>query len=317
MGIDGILRKFHIMCLQFSSNPSNSGDGAHILPGMESDSPETDLIRRRLLRTLGLSTLAITVPLLAPKYSWAAPLGHNPKTGMAPMAPVGPPRLLMIDPGHGGRDPGAIGKSGTYEKDVVLDICRELADQISRVPGVQAKLTRDTDEFIPLSERVRIAQEAHGDFLVSIHADSAPESSARGLSCYTLSKKASDDFSQALEKKENLADFMGGLKVPSSDPAVTDILMELAARHTKTASLKARQELVKGVKGDWTLLENPMRSANFAVLRAPDIPSMLIETGFLSNPQDEQILASRQNRQHIAKLLGREFTDILSSPPFV
>ncbi len=283
------------------------------------------LTRRNILKALGLSTLAITLPLGMTGTAFAdslpnllpvsATAGHNPKATKG--AASNGSRLLMIDPGHGGRDPGAIGKSGTYEKDVVLDISRQLADALSRISGVQAKLTRDTDHFIPLEERVSIAQGAKCDFFLSIHADSAPTQNARGLSAYTLSRDASDNFAKALEKKENLADLVGGLQVKNDDPEVTDILMELAARHTKTAALKAKQEVVKGLNGDWKLLENPMRSANFAVLRAPDLPSMLIETGFLSNAQDEQILQSRANRQKIAKLLAGEFGKILNAAPFV
>ena len=293
--------------------------------------PDCRMTRRHLLKALGLSTLAITVPLgmtggligtamaeslpSANLLPVAAAAGPNPKTAKV-AAPPGS-RLLMIDPGHGGRDPGAIGRSGTYEKDVVLDISRQLADALSKIPGVQARLTRDVDKFIPLEERVTIAQGAKCDFFLSIHADSAPTSAARGLSAYTLSRNASDNFAKALEKKENLADLIGGVQVKNDDPEVTDILMDLAARHTKTAALKARQEIVHGLGGDWKLLENPMRSANFAVLRAPDLPSMLIETGFLSNAQDEQILKSRANRQKIARLLAGEFGQILNAAPFV
>jgi N-acetylmuramoyl-L-alanine amidase len=272
------------------------------------------LTRRHLLKTLGLSSLALTLPLGWPVSALAAaPAGRNPKTQKAAAGS----RLLMIDPGHGGRDPGCIGKSGLYEKDVVLDVSRQLAEALSGIPGVQAKLTREKDIFIPLEERVEIAQGAKADFFVSIHADSAPTSSARGLSAYTLSRNASDNFAKALEHKENLADLAGGLQIKNDDPEVADILMDLAARHTKTAALKARHDIVQGLEGDWTLLDNPMRSANFAVLRAPDMPSMLIETGFLSNAQDEKILQTKANRQKIAKLLAREFGTILNAAPFV
>lgn len=282
------------------------------------------LTRRRFLQALGLSTLSITLPATG----WAAQ-GRIPDSmlpqqtnvaGMVRGASRKPAsRLLMLDAGHGGRDPGAIGRSGTYEKDVVLDICRQLANELSKTPGLQVRLTRDVDKFIPLDERVAIAERAKCDLFVSLHADSAPDTSARGLSAYTLSTKASDDFSKALAKKENLADIIGGVKAADTDPEVASILMDLTARHTKTASLKARMELIKAIdKGQqWKLLENPMRAANFAVLRAPDVPSMLIETGFLSNEKDEQILRDKANRQKIARLLGREFASILNSAPFV
>lgn len=269
--------------------------------------PELMATRRRVLKALGLSTLAIGLPTnLWAATKAATPVSRKPSS-----------RVMMIDAGHGGRDPGAIGRSGVYEKDVVLDISRLLANELNKIPGINVKLTRDRDTFIPLRERVKIAQDARCDLFISIHADSAPDRSARGLSAYTLSEKASDDFSKAIAKQENLADLMGGVDIKDTDQQVADILMDLAARHTKTASLKAKMELVSGVGHDWPLLENPMRAANFAVLRAPDVPSMLIETGFLSNDRDEQILQDRANRQKIARLLAREFKSILNSAPFV
>jgi N-acetylmuramoyl-L-alanine amidase len=125
-----------------------------------------------------------------------------------------PPRLLMIDPGHGGRDPGAIGLTGCHEKDVTLDIALRVADALSAKPGVTVKLTRDSDIFLPLEERVRISREARADLFLSIHADSAPNREARGLSVYTLSEKASDDFAKSLAEHENEADLMGGVDLP-------------------------------------------------------------------------------------------------------
>lgn len=270
------------------------------------DSSDSALFtRRHILQALGLTSLAIAIPVdvLAATKSKKTPAAGS--------------RLLMIDPGHGGRDPGAVGRTGLYEKDVVLDVSRQLANEMNKIPGLTVKLTRDSDKFIPLNERVKIAQGAKADLFISIHADSAPDRSARGLSAYTLSKTASDNFSQAIAKQENLADLMGGIDIKDTDEQTASILMDLAARHTKTASLKAKMELVSGIGRDWPLLENPMRSANFAVLRAPDLPSMLIETGFLSNDRDETILRDRTNRKKIAVLLAREFKTILNSAPFV
>ena len=226
------------------------------------------------------------------------------------------PRLLMIDPGHGGHDPGAIGVIGTYEKDVTLDIARRMADFLSGQPGITAKLTRDEDVFLPLEERVRTGREAHADLFLSIHADSAPNSSARGLSVYTLSAKASDDFAKHLAEHENEADMMGGMDLPPADKEVTAILMDLASRQTHNTAQHARASFVESLGRNWHLLDRPMRAANFVVLRAPDVPSMLVETGFLSNPQDEQILRQPQQREKIARLMAKDLGSILNSSLF-
>jgi N-acetylmuramoyl-L-alanine amidase len=226
------------------------------------------------------------------------------------------PRLLMIDPGHGGRDPGAIGHTGTFEKDITIDIARRMAHALSGEPGITAKLTRDEDVFLPLEERVKVGREAHADLFLSIHADSAPNSLARGLSVYTLSTKASDEFAKHLADHENEADLMGGMDLPPADKEVTAILMDLAARQTRNTAQHARASFVEALGHNWHLLERPMRAANFVVLRAPDVPSMLVETGFLSNPQDEQILRQPAEREKIARLMAKDLAAILSSSLF-
>ena len=221
----------------------------------------------------------------------------------------------MLDPGHGGHDPGCIGARGTYEKNVVLDIAKEVARQVGKTKGWQVELTRDDDNFIDLKERVRIAQTAKADLFISIHADSAPNKAARGMSAYTLSEKASDEFAAAIAQQENIAGGLG-LDVSGLDEKVAGILMDLAARHTVTAALHAKQSIIQGAGKDVRLLENPMRSANFAVLKAPDIPSLLIETGFLSNPQDETLLRDAKARRNVAGILARELTAVMTAAPF-
>lgn len=226
------------------------------------------------------------------------------------------PRLIMIDPGHGGKDPGAIGKSGVQEKDVTLDIAMRMMDILAPLQEVSAKLTRSSDEFIPLPERVKIAQEARADLFMSVHADSAPNRNARGLSAYTLSEKASDEFSKALAKQENRIEAMGGVDIDQTDKDVAKILMDLTARRTRNTSQRVRHEFVRRVGKTLLLLERPMRAANFAVLRAPDVPSMLVETGFLSNPRDEASLCQPDKRQRIADIMAREMVQILNSDLF-
>jgi N-acetylmuramoyl-L-alanine amidase len=234
----------------------------------------------------------------------------------APSRKPKPPRIIMIDPGHGGKDPGAIGRSGTFEKDVTLDISRQMAEHLSLHPGIIARLTRDTDIFLPLKQRVEIAREAKADLFISVHADSAPTTAARGFSAYSLSDKATDNFARELAKRENSVDEIAGIDLKETEPDVAAILRDLTVRYTRNAALKAKKHIVRGMKGKWELLDNPMRAADFAVLRAPDIPSLLLETGFLSNPKDEALLRSEAQRQRIARLLAGQFSGLLTTPPF-
>jgi N-acetylmuramoyl-L-alanine amidase len=267
--------------------------------------------RRDLLR------FALAVPALAPFISVTVRAGAAaPQEGpRAPGKRARGPRLLMIDPGHGGRDPGAIGVHGTYEKDVVLDIAKEVTRLVSRNPGINVKLTREDDTFIDLRERMELGRRAGADLFLSIHADSAPNRKARGLSAYTLSEKASDSFAAAIAKQENFAGGLG-VDVGDLDKNVAAILVDLAARHTRTAALHAKQTIVTGAGKDIQLLDNPMRAANFAVLKAPDVPSLLIETGFLSNAQDEKLLRDPAARKRIAGILARELTRVMTASPF-
>jgi len=277
-------------------------------------SPDNNFLTRRKFLRLGLAASALAV-------NWAIPLDLLAAEAKAASFPVPghkprPPRLLMIDPGHGGRDPGAIGISGTHEKEVTLDIARNMAEALSAIPGVTVKLTRDEDIFLPLEERVRISRDAQADMFLSVHADSAPNSSARGLSVYTLSEKATDDFSKLLADHENEADLMGGMDLPAADKDVTAILFDLAARRTRNTAQHVKANFVETMGRNWRLLESPMRAANFVVLRAPDVPSMLVETGFLSNPRDEQILRDPLQRAKIARLMAKDLANILNGSLF-
>jgi len=265
------------------------------------------LSRRKFLQTSAAFSLAGCLWLKAGSIAIAAPIpSRKPKA----------PRLLMLDPGHGGRDPGAISKSGTQEKDITLDIARKMAEFLTKIPGVDVKLTRDSDVFLPLEERVRIGREARSDLFMSIHADSAPNPAARGLSVYTLSSKASDDLAKNIADQENKADLMGGLDIPSVDKEVTAILMDLAARQTRNTAQRVRANFVTSVGRNWQLLESPMRAANFAVLRAPDVPSVLVETGFLSNPKDEKLLKYPKHREKIAKIMAKSIAEIMKGSLF-
>ncbi len=221
-------------------------------------------------------------------------------------------KLVMIDAGHGGKDPGAVGQRGLNEKDVTLDIARRMAESLAGKRKLTPQLTRDADIFLPLAERVEKAQQLHADFFISIHADSTKSSETRGFSAYSLSEEASDEFAQELAKQENLADRFADLKLDQADPNVANILFDLVHRETQLASVRAKTKLVRGLERDLKLLHNPIRSANFAVLRAPDVPSILIESGFLSNADDEKQLSQPRQRQKIANLLAREIGKVMT-----
>lgn len=223
----------------------------------------------------------------------------------------------MVDPGHGGHDPGAIGQQGTLEKEVTLDVVQRMLALLNKNEGLVAKATRDRDVFLPLTDRVAAAQAVRADLLVSIHADSAPTQAARGLSAYTLSEKGTDQFARELAKRENSVDEVGGVDLKGTEPDVAAILRDLTARHTRNAALQAKKRIVRGVGKEWHLLQNPMRAANFAVLRAPDVPSLLIETGFLSSQRDEMLLRDPGHRQKIARLLAHELAALMNSNLFV
>jgi len=300
----------------------NPFDTAHWLTGLKlsgagtvAAGPQRDetshgygTMHRRLLLNLAWS-----LPTLAALEGAFAPASAAER---APVRKPGGSRLVVLDPGHGGADPGAIGRLGTLEKDVALDIALEIAQRLKTTHRIRAALTRDDDRFLPLDERVEIARRAQPDLLVSIHADSAPNGEARGLSAYTLSSKASDAFAGALANKENRADAVAGIDLKGTKPAVRAILFDLATRHTVRGSLAARQGIVRGAGRELRLLDNPMRAANFAVLRAPDVPSVLVETGFLSNPEDEKLLRTAEARRTIARVLARELAAVLARAPF-
>ncbi|MGE3622289.1 MAG: N-acetylmuramoyl-L-alanine amidase [Bdellovibrionales bacterium] len=279
-----------------------------------SETNPPQLTRRAFLR-LGLGLPMLGASLSLPLDLWAAEKTAGFVNGLPARKPRAP-RLLMIDPGHGGRDPGAIGLSGTEEKDITLDIARRMADVLAARKGTDAKLTRDGDEFLPLEERTRLCRAARADMFLSIHADSAPNKSARGLSVYTLSEKASDEFAGQLADQENKVDQICGIDLPKMDKEVTAILFDLAMRRTRNTAQHVKSNFVQSMGRKWRLLERPMRSANFVVLRAPDVPSMLVETGFLSNPQDEKILRQPAERAKIARMMAKDLAAILESPLF-
>lgn len=214
-------------------------------------------------------------------------------------------KIIMLDPGHGGVDPGTIGVSGTYEKNITLAMARDIKKAIEKNGRFKVVLTRNRDIFIRLRDRVRKAREAGADLFISIHADAIKNPKTRGLSVYTLSDKASDKEAAALARKENKADLIAGLDLSSENAEVTNILIDLAQRESMNQSAIVAKNLVKELKREVKLLRNTHRFAGFAVLKAPDLPSILVETGFLSNRQDERNLLSRKYRAKLARAVAK------------
>lgn len=208
--------------------------------------------------------------------------------------------VVILDPGHGGKDPGAVGYSGTYEKHVAYATAVELSKQLMRTGKYRVKLTRNSDKFIPLDGRVDFAQVSKADLFVSMHADALNNHSIRGASVYTLSNHASDAQSAALASVENSADKYGGPGVHVASPAVQKILASLVKLETKRESVAMAQNIVRSFQPRVGLLSNPRRYAAFVVLKSVNIPSILVEMGFMSNRNDEAALRTASYRSLVA-----------------
>ena len=208
-------------------------------------------------------------------------------------------KIIVLDPGHGGKDPGAIGYSGVYEKNITLAMAKELKVILEK-EGYKVHLTRSTDIFIPLRDRVKIARKYNADLFMSIHADSAVNRSAKGLSVYTLSETASDKEAAALAERENKADVVAGLNLLEHSKEVSDILINLAQRETMNRSSEFASFMVQEMRKSVKLRDNTHRFAGFAVLKAPDVPSVLLEMGYLSNRTEERLLKQKDYRRKLA-----------------
>ncbi len=209
--------------------------------------------------------------------------------------------VVAIDPGHGGQDPGAIGPTGKREKDVTLAVARELARQVNNTPGLRAFLTRDTDVFIPLPMRAQRARAAKADIFISIHADAAENRSATGSSVYVLSTKgASSQRARWLADKENAADLIGGVSLSRTEGTLANVLLDLAQSGNMKASEDAAGHVLGGLKRIGNNHKPNLERANFAVLRTSDMPAMLVETAFISNPDEERRLVDPAYQRRIA-----------------
>ncbi len=212
-------------------------------------------------------------------------------------------RVIVIDPGHGGADPGTIGASGVYEKHITIAMARQIKSIFEQSGRYKVVLTRDRDVFVRLRDRVNISRKAGAELFISIHADSIKNRKISGASVYTLSEKASDKEAALLAEKENKVDLIAGIDLSTESQEVTNILIDLAQRESMNESAKIANILVQELKRSTKVLRNTHRFAGFAVLKAPDVPSILLELGFLSNKADERNLRSKAYRNKIAKSL--------------
>lgn len=288
--------------------------------------------------SLANNTARPTGTAVSPAPGASVPAAGNPVAAAAPVAPLRdavaeepkplpiPPALavragmrplvIAIDPGHGGQDPGAIGPTGKQEKNVTLAIGRELARQINATPGLKAYMTRDTDVFIPLPMRAKLARAAKADMFISIHADSAENRSATGSSVFVLSTKgASSQRARWLADKENSADLVGGVRLQKTDNTLASVLIDLAqSGHMKASEDVAGRVLNRlGRVGDNHKSE--IERANFAVLRTSDMPAMLVETAFISNPDEERRLISPDYQRQLASAVLGGVNDYFTRQP--
>ncbi|MEN6541048.1 N-acetylmuramoyl-L-alanine amidase [Parvibaculum sp.] len=248
------------------------------------------------------------------------------RAGSSVVVPAAPParhdrrRVIVIDPGHGGVDPGTHGtKSGIVEKNVVLAFAKELARRLRATGRYDVHLTRDRDIFIPLRERVQIGRRYKADLFISIHADSIAKADVKGMSVYTLSETASDKEAAELARKENLSDAIAGIDFKGESPEVTGILIDLAQRETKNYSVRFAKSVVDYAGKATYLLEPTHRFAGFVVLKAPDVPSVLVELGFLTNATEEKRLTSPKWRTTVSnafvRAVDRYFGERLAEGP--
>jgi len=210
--------------------------------------------------------------------------------------------VIAIDPGHGGEDPGAIGRRGTYEKHVTLAIARKLKALIDDEPGMRAMLTRDDDYFVPLKVRVQKAQQVHADLFISIHADAFTTPSARGSSVFALSEHGATSAAASwLAQHENQADLIGGVNLDARDPIVARTMLDMSQTAQINDSLRVGRSVLDGIGAVNALHKGSVEQAGFAVLKAPDIPSILVETAFISNPDEELKLRDEAHQKKFAE----------------
>jgi N-acetylmuramoyl-L-alanine amidase len=270
--------------------------------------PDVDDPLARILEDIQRNPVTRADPPEPPRVQGQQPAPPLPSAPKPPPATAnrGKQRMLTIalDPGHGGEDPGAIGSSGLREKDVVLRIARRLKALIDSQPQMRAYLTRDDDYFVPLHVRVQKARRVRADLFISIHADAWIKPTANGSSVFALSQRgATSTQARWMADKENAADLIGGVNLGSHDRQVAKVLLDLSTTAQINDSLKVGNAFLDEIKKINRLHKNSVEQAGFAVLKAPDIPSVLVETAFISNPQEEALLRSTSHQDKLAQAM--------------
>lgn len=263
-----------------------------------------------VLEQLAQSQPSVPVPTVTGQSTpppLSNPASSSPST--APVPQVSPTRqnrpiLIALDPGHGGEDPGAIGPSGIYEKNIVLQIALRLKSLIDAQPNMRAYMTRDKDFFVPLGVRVQKARRVQADLFISIHADAWIKPTARGSSVYALSQNgATSTAASWLAKKENEADLVGGINIGSHNKQVAQVLLDLSTAAQINDSIRIGTGVLGEIGKVNRLHKRQVERAGFAVLKAPDIPSILVETAFISNPTEERLLSSASHQDKLARAM--------------
>lgn len=232
------------------------------------------------------------------------PLNAEPAVQAPAMTLADKPIVIAIDPGHGGEDPGALGRRGTREKDIVLDIARKLARRVDADPNMRAVLIRDGDYYIGLRERIARARKAQADLFVSIHADAFTDRRANGSSVYVLSRRgASSEHARTLARRENASDLIGGVRLDDKDDVLASVLIDISQTAALEASFDAADRMLSEMGSINRLHKPTVQQANFMVLKAPDIPSVLVETAFISNPDEERRLRDPAYQDKLADRL--------------
>jgi N-acetylmuramoyl-L-alanine amidase len=279
--------------------------------------PDSQFRAQLKTSTVAYSAIATIAPATKPaaRTSSGAGSGTGALGGSAAKQPVEEPKrgkpIIVIDPGHGGIDPGALGSSLT-EKELTLSVAKILKQELEDTGKFRVLLTRSRDVYIPLRDRFGLAREKGAELFISLHADSHNNPLTRGASVYTLSEKASDAESAALAAKENKSDIIAGVDLSKQSNVVSNILIDLAQRDTKNMSTRFASLLVRELKDQTLLLGNTHRFAGFAVLKAPDVPSVLIEMGYISSSKDEALLSSSSHQKKLAKAVRRAVEDYFS-----
>ena len=262
------------------------------------DKPPTAVARAASAATAPAAAPAASVPPLQ------TPAPAPPPTALA-QGKLDRLVVVALDPGHGGEDPGASGPSGLREKDVVLSIALQLRERINATPGMRAMLTRDADYYVPLQDRVRKARRVQADLFVSLHADAFLTPKARGASVFALSQNgASSSAARWMADRENAADLVGGVNIKAKDPTILRTLLDMSTTAQINDSMKAGSEVLGHIGKVGRLHKAQVEQAGFAVLKAPDIPSILVETAFISNPEEEAKLRDPKYQRHLVDALA-------------